>query len=104
MKNTKNSHSAQAMKRNSSKAASLLKQLASAPRLMILCSIVNTEKTVGELHEIVDLSQSSLSQHLAKLRKARLVSAEKRGQMVYYRLESAEVQAILSTLYLIYCR
>lgn len=82
----------------------MLKQLASGPRLMILCSLVNGEKTVGELHEYVALSQSALSQHLAKLRIAGLVVSEKRGQMVYYSLSSMEAQAMISTLYLIYCR
>lgn len=82
----------------------MLKQLASGPRLMILCSLVNGEKTVGELQEYVALSQSALSQHLAKLRAAGLVVCEKRGQSVYYSLSSMEAQAILSTLYLIYCR
>lgn len=96
--------SAEYMKRNASKAASMLKQLASGPRLMILCSLVNGEKTVGELHEYVALSQSALSQHLAKLRIAGLVVSEKRGQMVYYSLSSMEAQAMISTLYLIYCR
>lgn len=71
---------------------------------MILCSLVNGKKTVGELLEYVTLSQSALSQHLAKLRAAGLVVSEKRGQMVYYSLNSMEAQAILSTLYLIYCR
>lgn len=104
MKNAQKSHSMHNMKRNSAKAASMLKHLASTPRLMILCHLVNTEMPVGELQKVVGLSQSALSQHLAKLRQAGLVMAEKRGQMVYYRLASLEAKAILSTLYLIYCK
>lgn len=104
MKNDNTPPTAELMKRNSAKAAAMLKQLASGPRLMILCSLVNGEKTVGEIQEYIGLSQSALSQHLAKLRGAGLVRSEKRGQMVYYRLDSMEAQAILSTLYLIYCR
>lgn len=94
----------EAMKKNAGKAEAMLKQLASASRLLILCNLVSGEKTVGELAEIVGLSQSALSQHLAKLRTAELVEAEKRGQMVYYRISSMEAQALLSTLYLIYCK
>jgi len=104
MKNAMSHPNAESMKRNASKAASMLKQLASGPRLMILCSLVSGEKTVGELQEYVALSQSALSQHLAKLRAAGLVVGEKRGQAVCYSLSSMEAQAILSTLYLIYCR
>ena len=92
------------MQRNAAKAEAMLKQLANAKRLMILCNLVGGEKSVGELAEIVGLSSSALSQHLAKMREAELVSAEKRGQMVYYRISSMEAQALLSTLYLIYCK
>ncbi len=92
------------MQRNAAKAEGMLKQLANAKRLMILCSLVGGEKSVGELADIVGLSSSALSQHLAKMREAELVDAEKRGQMVYYRISSMEAQALLSTLYLIYCK
>lgn len=92
------------MQRNAAKAEGMLKQLANARRLMILCSLVGGEKSVGELAKIVGLSSSALSQHLAKMREAELVDAEKRGQMVYYRISSMEAQALLSTLYLIYCK
>ena len=82
----------------------MLKQLAHAGRLLILCSLTEGEKTVGQLTELVDLSQSAVSQHLAKLRDAKLVEAEKRGQMVFYRISSDEAQTILSALYQIYCK
>lgn len=101
--NDKSSHLL-TMQRNAAKAEAMLKQLANAKRLMILCSLVGGVKSAGELAEIVGLSSSALSQHLAKMREAELVGAEKRGQMVYYRISSMEAQALLSTLYLIYCR
>ncbi len=85
-------------------AAELLKQLANPKRLEILCTLVKGEKCVNELVDIVKISQSSMSQHLAKMKEANLIRAEKRGLMVYYSLASMEVNAILSTLYLIYCR
>jgi DNA-binding transcriptional ArsR family regulator len=90
--------------RNAAKAEAMLKQLAHAGRLVILCSLTEGEKTVGQLVELVDLSQSAVSQHMAKLREAGLVESDKRGQMVFYRLKSKEVQAIISTLYRIYCK
>jgi len=91
------------MAENAAAAEKMLKMLANQSRLRILCSLVNGEKSVNELEESVDLSQSALSQHLAKLRTAGIVSTEKRGQSVFYSLASVEVNAILSTLYLIYC-
>jgi DNA-binding transcriptional ArsR family regulator len=92
------------MQQNAEKAEQLLKQLANAHRLMILCHLITGEKNVGELSESIGLSQSSLSQHLAKMREAGLVESEKRGLCVYYRICSMEAQALLSVLHLIYCR
>jgi ArsR family transcriptional regulator, virulence genes transcriptional regulator len=92
------------MKGHAAEAAGLLKELANPARLLILCQLVGAEKSVGELCEIVDLSQSAVSQHLARLREAGLVSPDKRGQMVYYRLSNMQAHALLSTLYLIYCK
>lgn len=92
------------MKRHAQQATSLLKQLANTKRLLILCQLIEKERSVTELTKIVGLSQSAVSQHLAKMRQAKLVTAEKRGQMVYYRLASMNAHAVLSTLYLIYCK
>ncbi len=92
------------MKRNSAKAEALLSQLANKNRLMVLCNLVAGEKTVGDLGKSINISQSALSQHLAKMREAGLVSCEKRGQQVYYRICSMEAQAILSVLHLMYCK
>jgi DNA-binding transcriptional ArsR family regulator len=89
---------------NAKQAESLLKQLANKNRLMVLCSLVTGEKTVTELLGACKISQSALSQHLAKMRKAGLVSAKKNGQSVYYKIASVKAQAVLSTLYLIYCK
>lgn len=101
---TQHSNTADMMRSNASKAEALLKQLANRNRLMVLCALASGEKTVSELLEMLDLSQSALSQHLAKMRDAGLVASEKRGQMVYYSIQGMEVNAILSTLYLLYCR
>lgn len=89
---------------NATKAELLLKQLANARRLTLLCSLGGGEKTVTELVALVGLSHSALSQHLSKLKAAGLVECDKRGQMVYYRISSPEAQAILSVLYVMYCK
>ena len=89
--------------RSAAKAEALLKQLANAARLRILCSLMEEGRTVGELVEIAQLSQSAVSQHLTKMKAAGLVDATRQGQNMVYRLCSMEVRALLSTLYLIYC-
>lgn len=93
-----------AMEDNAREAAALLKALGHECRLMILCSLLEGEKTVSQLNEGVPLSQSALSQHLAKLRHQDLVSVRKDAQMVYYRLKSDKVARVISTLYELYCR
>jgi DNA-binding transcriptional ArsR family regulator len=92
------------MEQNAREAAALLKALAHESRLLIMCHLIDAEKTVTQLNQTVPLSQSALSQHLAKLRHQGLVTVRKDAQMVYYRLKSDKVSRILSTLYDIYCR
>jgi DNA-binding transcriptional ArsR family regulator len=92
------------MKKNSLKAEKMLKLLANSKRLLILCHLLKKECSVNELSELVGLSQSALSQHLAKMRTEGLVSTNKQGTMSYYRINKPEVEAILATLYLIYCK
>lgn len=86
-----------------SRAAELLKMMGNERRLMILCQLVNGEKSVGELEGLIGLKQSALSQHLAKLRAERLVATRRVSQTVYYRLASGEVSALINTLYGLYC-
>lgn len=95
---------AKTLARNAAEAAHLLKQLANDRRLMILCSLMDRECTVGDLAKIAGLSHSAVSQHLMKLRESGLVAAEKQGQTVRYRLSSMPARALLTTLYLIYCK
>jgi ArsR family transcriptional regulator len=89
--------------RNAQRAEDMLRQLAHAGRLRLLCSLVEGEKSAGELTEIAGLSQSAVSQHLKKLRDAGLVSAQRRGQMIIYSLDNPEARALLQALYRIYC-
>jgi len=91
------------MERHAGRAEAMLKQLANAKRLLILCQLLGGEETVLELAAHVGLSQSALSQHLLKMKAAGLVQSEKRGQKVYYSIQSSEVRTILSVLHGIYC-
>jgi DNA-binding transcriptional ArsR family regulator len=84
-------------------AADLLASMSNRHRLMILCRLAEGETQAGTLAAVCGLSQSALSQHLAKLREARLVSTRRSSQMIYYRLASPEAEAVLTTLHRIYC-
>lgn len=89
---------------NAERAASLLKSMGSPRRLLILCQLVEGEKSVGELEKSVGLSQSALSQHLAVLRHKGYVSTRRAGQMIYYSLHGDEARTILTSLHGLYCR
>ena len=78
-------------------AAELLAAMANPKRLLILCHLLDEELSVGELSERVELAQSPLSQHLAKLRALRLVTARRDGQQIKYRLASERVVSILTS-------
>lgn len=84
-------------------ASRLLKSLANERRLLVLCHLSQGEKSVGELERLVNLSQSALSQHLARLRRENLVKTRRDAQTIYYRISSVETLAVLETLYRIFC-
>ncbi len=85
-------------------AARLLSALANQHRLAILCELVEGERPVGALVQAVGLSQSALSQHLAKLRAAGVVATRRDAQTIYYRLAGDAAGSIMNTLAEIYCR
>ena len=85
-------------------AARLLSALANENRLAILCELVDGERSVGTLVEAVGLTQSALSQHLAKLRSGGIVATRRDAQTIYYRLASEAAGTIMTTLAEIYCR
>ena len=76
-------------------AANLLKELANENRLMVCCALINRELSVSQINQVVPLSQSALSQHLARLREANLVSTRKESQTVFYKLTSDEAIRII---------
>jgi DNA-binding transcriptional ArsR family regulator len=84
-------------------ACELLKAMANEWRLMILCQLSEGEKTVGELQRVLGLSQSALSQHLAILRRERIVKARKHAQSVSYSLAGDEATRVMETLHELFC-
>jgi DNA-binding transcriptional ArsR family regulator len=88
---------------HATRAANLLKALANENRLMIMCTLLSGELSVSELNAKVPLSQSALSQHLASLRDAGLVSTRKEAQTVYYQVLGDEASKIIAVLQSIYC-
>ena len=86
-----------------SHAVELLKAMANEWRLMILCQLSEGEKTVSELQEILGLSQSALSQHLAVLRREKIVRARKHAQSVSYSLAGDEAPRVMQTLHEVFC-
>lgn len=93
-----------AMATNVERAEQLLKILANKNRLMILCSLQEREMSVSELNESIPLAQSALSQHLAALRKANIVNTRRDGQTIFYRVTDENAQAMLATLYGLFCK
>ena len=93
----------QDMLANSAKAVKLLKAVSNERRLLILCHLLDGELSVGELNQKLELSQSALSQHLALLRRHKLVKTRKEAQTVFYSLNSKEVEALIALMHKLYC-
>jgi DNA-binding transcriptional ArsR family regulator len=91
------------LKENARHATTLLKALGNGRRLLILCYLASAEHSVGELEDLVGLSQSALSQHLARLRRDQLVKTRRSAQTIYYSLASPETRAVIEVLYGLFC-
>ena len=92
-----------AMREHAHEATRLLKALANDRRLMVLCLLSEGERSVGDLNEQLNISQSALSQHLAVLRDDGLVQTRRDAQTIYYALADGPAQRIIATLHDIYC-
>lgn len=84
-------------------AADLMKALGSERRLMILCALAEGERSVSELNQGIPLSQSALSQQLARLRRENLVTTRRESQTIYYSLLPGPVNKVIHLLHAIYC-
>jgi ArsR family transcriptional regulator, virulence genes transcriptional regulator len=84
-------------------AAARLSLLANSKRLLVVCRLAEGEASVSELQALTGLSQSALSQHLARLREASVVVARREGQSVFYSLADEETRALMTALYEVFC-
>jgi DNA-binding transcriptional ArsR family regulator len=85
------------------KACELMKTLGHKDRLMVLCHLSTGEKSVGELAALLDIPQSPLSQHLARMRKESLVKTRREAQTIYYSIASDEAARIVALMHELYC-
>src|SRR5215831_11635526 len=85
------------------RASDLLKALSNRHRLLIICQLIDGERSVGELASFLDLRDSTVSQHLALLRKDGLVAARRDAQTIYYSIASDPAREVLKTLYQAFC-
>lgn len=85
-------------------AASLMGMLSQPARLQILCILLESEQSVMQLANTVQLSQPAMSHHLKKLKLADLVQTRREAQTIFYSLKGNEVEAVLRTLHSLYCK
>lgn len=88
---------------HANEAERYLKHLANKTRLMVLCSLLKNELSVTDLLSRVAVTQPVLSQHLALLREAQMVSTRRSGQTIYYRLADERITKTMELLYQFFC-
>lgn len=93
----------QQMKSHAADAASLMRAFGNESRLMILCALADGERSVGELNEIIPLSQSALSQQLARLRREEMVKTRRESQVIHYSLCAGPADRVINVLHDIFC-
>ncbi len=84
-------------------AVAVLRALSNEDRLLLLCQMSQGEYSVGELEELLDIRQPTLSQQLTVLRAEGLVDTRREGKRIFYRVSDQKVLMILTTLYQLYC-
>ena len=95
---------AQELAKNAAAVADLLKAVANEHRLLILCFLATeSEMSVNSIVERVGLSQSAMSQHLARLRAEKLVASRRQAQTIFYRIADPRVATLVTTLHSLYC-
>jgi len=93
----------ESMQAQAGKASSLLSAMCNETRLLLLCQLVAGERSVNELTKLLAAPQSTISQHLALLRRKGCVKARREGQTQYYSLAGDEARTILETLQSLFC-
>jgi DNA-binding transcriptional ArsR family regulator len=89
---------------NSKKAADFIKLLSNQSRLLVLCSLINKPMCVSDLLEVTHISQSALSQHLAKMSERGVIEGNKKGNQVFYSIKDKNIFKIIDLLHSIYCK
>jgi DNA-binding transcriptional ArsR family regulator len=89
---------------NAREASDFLKALAHEARLVILCLLVDGEKSVTEIEQLLSLRQPAVSQQLARLRADDLVTTRRDGKNVYYSLARSEVREVIEALHSAFCK
>ena len=92
-----------ALEAKTEEASRLLTAMGNPKRLLVLCNMLDGEKSVGELADIAGLSSAALSQHLGKMRALSLIKPRRDGQTIYYSIAGREVRSVLETLYRLFC-
>ena len=93
------------LERKSAEVAGILRAIANERRLMILCKLVEWgEGTVNQLADAVGVSQSALSQHLAKMRAEGIVIYRRDSQTLWYRIADPRIEELFATLHALFCR
>ncbi|WP_198027550.1 ArsR/SmtB family transcription factor [Aquamicrobium defluvii] len=95
---------ADAMRDAAGEASELLKALSNQHRLLLLCRLIDGEKSVGQLAEFLGIRDSTVSQHLALLRRDRLIAGRRDGQTIWYRIESDVARRVVEVLYGSFCQ
>lgn len=92
------------MRQSATEVSALLKLLAAPNRLLILCHLIEAERSVGELCQLLQMKPPAMSQQLARLRRERLLETRRDGQTVYYAIADDKVAALITFLYQTYCQ
>lgn len=93
----------QKMTRTAEMVSELMKTLAHPKRLLILCQLVEGERSVGELAKLLDMREAAVSQQLTLLRKDKLVATRREGQTIWYSMPREDVRGLLGYLYETFC-
>jgi DNA-binding transcriptional ArsR family regulator len=91
------------LKTSAGDATRYLKALANQNRLLILCNLIDGEKSVGELERAIGLRQPTLSQQLARLRSGNLVQTRRDAKSIYYSIADGDIRTVLQMLYGKFC-
>ena len=104
MDTTPLSDEARALKQKVGEASAFLKKLSNPDRLLVVCALVEGERSVRDLEDVLGIRQPGLSQQLAELREAGLIAGRKDGKQVFYRLADPRIESFIHTMHDLFCK